>query len=214
MSQQPDAFEEALLRGVQQGDEDAWRELIASYEGRLLAYVGQRLHDRGAAEDVVQETFLGFLISLPNYDPARDLENYLFRIAANKVTDYLRRQGRRPVVPLPSPSGDSQAPEPTGRQRAPSSLMYSRERRHLEEQALVLALRALVDRWQQRGEWTKLQCIELLMVCGLPNKDAATQLNLSEQDVANMKADFLQRLRKHVRGQGLPEDLLPPGETP
>lgn len=214
MSQGHDPFAAALVGRIQQGDEEAWRDLIAAYEGRLLAYVCQRLRDRAAAEDVVQETFLGFLTSLPHYDPARDLENYLFRIADHKLTDYLRRQGRRRVVPLPSPSGDSQAPEPTGPQRAPSSVMYSRERRDREERVLVLALRALVERWQQRGEWTKLKCIELLMVRGLPNKQAAMQLNLSEQDVANIKADFLQRLRKHVRGQGLPEDLLPPSETP
>ena len=45
----------------------------------------------------MQETFVGFLTSLPNYDPARPLEGYLFSIAAHKLTDVMRRQGRRPL---------------------------------------------------------------------------------------------------------------------
>jgi RNA polymerase sigma-70 factor (ECF subfamily) len=214
MSARCDPFEEALLRRVRQRDEDAWRELIALYEGRLLEYVRQRLHDRAAAEDVVQETFVGLLTSLPHYDPARGLENYLFAIASHKSIDYLRRCGRRPTVPLLQASDDSSASEPPGSQRAASSLACSRERRDLEERALVPALRAQLEEWRQRGEWTKLKCLELLLVCGLPNKDVAAQLNLSEQEVANLKSSFLQRLRKQVGRQVPAENLLVPWETP
>ena len=56
--------------------------------------------DRAAAEDVVQETFVGFSTSLPNYDCRQPLEGYLFSIAAHKLTDLLRRQRRRPTIPL------------------------------------------------------------------------------------------------------------------
>ena len=48
----------------------------------------------------MQETFIGFLTSLPNFDERRPLEGYLFSIAAHKLTDYLRREGRRPTLPL------------------------------------------------------------------------------------------------------------------
>ena len=65
--------------------------------GRLLAFVDSRLRDRAASEDVVQETFVGFLTSLPHYDEKRDMEAYLFSIAAHKLTDHLRKQGRRPI---------------------------------------------------------------------------------------------------------------------
>ena len=52
-------------------------------------------------------------------------------------------------------------------------------------------------------------CVELLMVRGWANKDVATELDLSEQQVANYKFDFLARLRNHVRQQGLSEDVFP-----
>ena len=85
-----------LVRQVRAGDAEAWRQLIERFEGRLLAFVDSRLRDRAASEDVVQETFIGFLTSLPHYDEKRDMEAYLFSIAAHKLTDHLRKQGRRP----------------------------------------------------------------------------------------------------------------------
>ena len=92
---------DALLIGrVREGNAEAWTELIARYEGRLLAYVEGRTRNRAAAEDLVQETFIGFLTSLPNFDGRRPLEGYLFSIAAHKLTDHLRREGRRPTLPL------------------------------------------------------------------------------------------------------------------
>ena len=51
--------------------------------------------------------------------------------------------------------------------------------------------------------------MELLQVRGFPNKEVATKLGLSEQQVANYKFDFLARLRKTVRSQGLNQDVFP-----
>ena len=90
-----------LIQQIRRGDAGTWDRLIERYEGRLLAFVERRLHDRSAAEDVVQETFVGFLNSLPNYDETRDLQTYLFTIAAHKLTDHLRRLGRHPLQNLP-----------------------------------------------------------------------------------------------------------------
>ena len=91
-----------LVDRIRAGHPEAWNELIGRFEGRLLAYVETRLRGRSASEDVVQETFIGFLTSLPHYDARRSLESYLFSIAAHKLTDYLRREGRRPAIPLSS----------------------------------------------------------------------------------------------------------------
>ena len=88
--------EAALVEQIRAGNEAAWNQLIAQFEGRLLAFVESRLRRRDVAEDVVQETLIGFLTSLPNYDPARSLESYLFSIAAHKLTDHFgARDGDR-----------------------------------------------------------------------------------------------------------------------
>jgi RNA polymerase sigma-70 factor (ECF subfamily) len=201
--------EKSLIDRIRKGESDAWGDLIARYEGRLLAFVEGRVGRRAAAEDIVQETFVGFLTSLPNYDGKRPLESYLFSICAYKLTDHLRREGRRPAIPF-SVRDDSQTPwEAASTDRAPSSIARSGERRVLEEKSLVEALQYQVDRLRDRGDWLKLQCLELLFVGGWANKDVATELGLSEQQVANFKSDFLASLRKQIRKQGLSSDVFP-----
>src|SRR5437588_4682348 len=95
-----------LILEIRRGDPRAWENLIARYEGRLLAFVERRLHDRAASEDVVQETFIGFLNSLPHFDDRRELQTYLFTIASHKLTDHLRRVGRHPVHAASEGAGD------------------------------------------------------------------------------------------------------------
>jgi DNA-directed RNA polymerase specialized sigma24 family protein len=87
-----------LIARIRAGEQEAWAECIARFEGRLLAFVDSRLRDKAASEDVVQETFLGFLVGLPNYDDTTPPETFLFSIAAHKLTDVLRRKGRRPTA--------------------------------------------------------------------------------------------------------------------
>ena len=78
----------------------------------------------------------------------------------------------------------------------------------LEEKAIIDALEQQVSRWKQRGDWTKLQCIELLFVRGWANKDVAVELGITEQQVANFKFDFLARMRSIIRKQGLSEEVF------
>ena len=198
-----------LVERIRRGESDAWNDLIDRYEGRLLAFVESRLGRRGPSEDIVQESFLGFLNSLPNYDGRRPLESYLFSICAYKLTDHLRREGRRPAVPLSSASDSSGNWQVSDSARHASSIARSGERKSLEEKAIHEALGEQIDRWREKAEWTKLMCAELLFVRGWANKDAAELLQISEQQVANYKFDFIARLRTLIKRQDLSEDVFP-----
>ena len=202
-------YDGLLVERIRAADQDAWRELISRFDGRLLAFVDSRLRNRQASEDVVQESFVGFLTSLPHFDGSRSLESYLFSIAAHKLTDHMRREGRRPTVPLAPSGADQQRWDLPGSARAASSIMRSGERRGLEDTALARAVAEQIERFGERGDWQKLQCIELLFVRGLPNKEVAGRLKISEQTVANYKFDFLAKLRAAVRKQGLSQDVFP-----
>lgn len=199
-----------LVDRIRSGDKDAWSDLIARYEGRLLAFAESRLGRGQAGEDIVQETFVGFLNSLPNYDGDRPLEGYLFSICAHKMTDYLRREGRRPAIPFSGTGDNDDSPwQIPGSARGASSIVRGTERRELEESALAAALRSQIESWRTKGEWTKVKCAELLFVGGIANKDVAAKLELSEQQVANYKFDFLARLRAAIRKQSLSSDVFP-----
>lgn len=185
-----------LIARIRTGDQSAWGECIAQYEGRLLAFVDSRLRSRATSEDVVQETFLGFLISLPNYDQRTKLETYLFSIAAHKLTDVLRREGRRPTVPLMPGDSTGGRYEPQGKARVASSMMRSRERKGGEEEVIAQCMAGLIEQWKARGESERLQCIELLFVLGWPNKNAAKRLDITEQAVANHKHFVVAKLKE------------------
>lgn len=203
--------DQLLIQRIRSGDSDAWNDLIARFEGRLLAFVESRIGHRASAEDVVQETFIGFLTSLPNFDERRSLESWLFSISAHKLTDYLRKKGRRPALPLSfGSSGDSDSQwEPSSGARAASSIMRSGERRGIEEAALAEAIQNIVDRWRKRGDILKIMVVELLFVRGWSNKDVAKRLDTSEQTVANYKFEFLAKIRAALRDMQLSEDVFP-----
>jgi RNA polymerase sigma-70 factor, ECF subfamily len=195
--------ETLLIRQVRAGDAVAWRQLIERYEGRLIAFVDSRLRDRAASEDVVQETFVGFLTSLPHYDERRDMEAYLFSIAAHKLTDHLRKQGRRPIDQFGSDDRGRPLDEVPGGARAASSLARSDERRVAEERLLAESLGALVREWLAKADFTRLRCLELLIVKGWANKDVAKYLDLTEQAVASYKFQTTGRLKEMARRAGM-----------
>lgn len=197
-----------LLLRIRRHDAEAWETLIARYQGRLLAFATSRLQDATAAEDVVQETFLGFLTSLPNYAEDRTpLEAFLFSIASHKLTDALRRRQIRPrLLGGTTASPTELPPEPASRARKVSSLARSRERYQLAERVLGQTLTQLVQTWISRAEFERLKCAELLFAVGLPNQEVAAKLGLSEQSVANHKSFILQKLKTAAATARLRED--------
>lgn len=202
-----------IVNRIREGDTRAWEDLIRAYEGRLLAFAESRVGNRAASEDIVQDTFIGFLTSLPNFDGGRPLESYLFSICAYKLTDHLRREGRRPTLRLENLRGgdseDAPAMQMPGTARPASSIARSVERKRLEETAVQQAVAEQVERWKARGDLTKLMCLELIFVRGIGNKQVAEELELTEQQVANFKSDFQIRLRSIIRRQALSEEVFP-----
>jgi RNA polymerase sigma-70 factor (ECF subfamily) len=198
-----------LVQQIRRGDSRSWSTLIARYEGRLLAFVDRRLHDRAASEDVVQETFIGFLNSLPNYDEERELQTYLFTIASHKLTDHLRRMGRHPVHLVSSDSDSNVLSNEQDRHPAASSLARSQERRDLENEAVTRALRQLLRHWQQKADYLRLKVLELLLVKGWANRDVAAFLGISEQQVANYRFAAVKKLSEFIRDAGLPPEVFP-----
>ena len=197
-----------LLDLIQGGAETAWQQFIDRYEGRVLAYVNSRLANRSLSEDIVQDTFIGFLTSLPNYDGTTPVEYFLFSIASHKLTDELRRQGRRPTVPLLIGASDGTPRELHGPARRASSLMGRREDQTAEQTVIAGSLQRLIHNWIENGENERLECAELLFVLGWPNKDVANRLSISEKAVANHKHFIVSRLKKDATAVGVTSPAL------
>lgn len=198
----------SLLLGVRRGDSAAWEQLIARYEGRLLAFAQSRLRDPVAAEDVVQEAFLGFLTALPHYNDSTPLESFLFAITAHKLTDALRKKGQRPIISLAAQGESKTGIEPPARDRKASSMARSRDQKSAEQQVIIDCLRRLIQSWYSRGEFERLECVELLLVLGWSNKDVAQRMGLSEQTVANHKSFALGKLKEAAQHRGLDGNVI------
>ncbi len=204
----PSESDRLLVQQIRQGDPRAWDALIARYEGRLLAFVQRRLHDRPASEDVVQETFVGFLNSLPNFDDRRELQTYLFTIASHKLTDHLRRAGRHPLRSL-SEGGADLVNQQLDQNPTASSCARKEERLELEGEALARGMGQLLRGLLEREDYVRLKVLELLWVKGWANRDVAASLGVSEQQVANYRFAAVKKLTEQIRDAGLSPDVFP-----
>ena len=62
-----------LMLRVQDGDQDAFGELILNYQDRVIGICTHMLNDREAAEDIAQEVFLRVYRSKDRYEPKAKL---------------------------------------------------------------------------------------------------------------------------------------------
>ncbi len=88
----------ALVRRIMGGDEDAFRALVERYQKRLYWLAYDILLDGEEARDAVQEAFIRVHAALDRYDPQRDFQNWIYRIARNLAIDSLRRRRRRATL--------------------------------------------------------------------------------------------------------------------
>jgi RNA polymerase sigma-70 factor (ECF subfamily) len=189
--------------------EAAWTELVERYSGRVRAYIRRRLMDSALTDDAVQETFIGFTTSLPNYDDKKDLQTWLFSIASYKVIDQLRKKGRQPFLADSDGPEDPLAQANDDRQRRASSLYRSKEQRNQETEALTRVLRQYLGELQVAKDYPRLQVLELLFVKGWKNQRVAAVLGVPDQTVANYKFQAVKRLAAAVKAAKVPDDAFP-----
>lgn len=194
---QTDDADHFLIEAVRRGDQRSWRQLIDRYQGRLLAFARSRLRGVGEAEDVLQETFMGFVASLRHFDEARSLETYLFAILRYKIGEALTRKQRHPEY-LEGFDIDNDTPplaEPSISE-TPSQIAVRHEHSLAQAEVLARILRRLFEELRDRGKLEDLQVIESLFYVGLRNKEAAERLGRDEKAVAGVKFRALGRLRE------------------
>lgn len=118
-------YEARLLQQVAAGDRGApLEELYDRYERRIWALGLRRLRDRGAAEDLVQESFVRLWRAAPRFDPERGTVGaLLMTIATRTAIDLGRRKaGETTVVSL-----DTDVAEPVGGTEAEERLLLRDE---------------------------------------------------------------------------------------
>jgi RNA polymerase sigma-70 factor (ECF subfamily) len=80
------------VNAVLQGDQDAYAELVYTYQHAVYNLCYRMLGERGEAEDAAQEAFLRAYLNLSRYDPTRSFKTWILSIASNYCIDRLRRR--------------------------------------------------------------------------------------------------------------------------
>jgi RNA polymerase sigma-70 factor (ECF subfamily) len=86
--------ETELVISAQQGDRNAFSELVRLHARGVFNVVYRMCGDSFIAEDAAQETFLRAWQNLRSFRPQTPLRNWLYRIAFNAGMDMLRKEKR------------------------------------------------------------------------------------------------------------------------
>ena len=74
------------------GNQDAFAELVNTYQNAVYNLCFRMLSERTEAEDATQEAFLRAYLNLERYDPARSFKTWVLSIASNHCIDRLRKR--------------------------------------------------------------------------------------------------------------------------
>ena len=91
--------ETALIRAAQQGDQDAFEQLVRAYDQSVLRLAMNLLRSQEDARDVYQEAFLRVYRNLNNFRFDCSFHTWLYRIVTNLCLDQLRKRKVRKEEP-------------------------------------------------------------------------------------------------------------------
>ncbi len=89
-----------LIVQIQDGDEEACEILYKRYEEGLRRYLLRLVHEKAAAEDLLQETFLRLWTRAHQWKDTGTVKAWLYGIARNLAFNHLDKVRRRRQEPL------------------------------------------------------------------------------------------------------------------
>jgi RNA polymerase sigma-70 factor, ECF subfamily len=187
--------ERALLKRLRAGDEEAFDALVARHDPALRRVARTFVRTSSAADDVVQETWLGVIHGLDGFEGRSSLRTWIFSILANRARTRAARDARS--VPFSAiEDEDRPAVEPAafsadGRwTSAPPRLDFDPETQLLSSE-LRERLLGIVEELPP----AQRSVITLRDLLGIPAEDVCVLLELSE---GNQRV-LLHRARSRVR---------------
>jgi RNA polymerase sigma-70 factor (ECF subfamily) len=197
-----DGNEPRLVAALRRRDEAAFVALVRRYNGLMLRVSGAQLNDRAAAEEVVQETWLGVIKGIDSFEGRCSLRTWIFRILTYQTSDRLARDGRQ--VPFSAlASAEAAAPDTSvdpskfhPRDRAPRPYFWESDPREWPA-AAVLAdeVRAVIGAAVQGLPDSQRIVVSLRDLEGWAATEVCEALQISE---GNQRV-LLHRARSRVR---------------
>jgi RNA polymerase sigma factor (sigma-70 family) len=154
-----------------------WRGLDQRYRTPLRTYFQRRVMDRTEAEDLTQEVFIR-LAKRPDQHNGETIDAYVFKIAANVLTDWSRyRTSRRATAHRPITDESELVATPQGlvEDRDPERVLAGKD-----------ALKGIEEGLAELGERTR----EIFLLSRMEN--------VHHQVIANLHGISISAVEKHV----------------
>lgn len=103
------SLNETLARAAQ-GHQEAWRDIVTAYSGRVYGLIVKQCRDQDLAAEITQATFVQIVQKLGDYREQGRFEPWLFRIAMNRLRDEMRRR-KRQATPTDMGPGTDETPK-------------------------------------------------------------------------------------------------------
>ncbi|WP_217560558.1 RNA polymerase sigma factor [Paenibacillus sp. GbtcB18] len=87
-----------LIEQILQGNKQAFGQIIDRYKARVFALLQRMLGNSPDVQDIAQEVFIKAYNHLRDYKPEHSFSAWLYRIAANRCIDELRKRKRTPLM--------------------------------------------------------------------------------------------------------------------
>ncbi|MBI5104379.1 MAG: sigma-70 family RNA polymerase sigma factor [Solirubrobacterales bacterium] len=186
-----------LVERAREGDEDAFAQLVRRHGPSLLRVARAYVPTQAAAEDAVQETWLGVLRGLERFEGRSSFRTWLFRILVNRAKTRGVRESRSvPFAAVGSGDADEPAVDPS-RFTADGAWTSLPPRWDLDPEAVARShdLRRIVDEAIAKLPENQRVVITLRDLEGVDSETVRNVLDVSE---TNQRV-LLHRARAKVR---------------
>lgn len=128
-----------LIHAALNGDQQAYKEIVNRFYGKIFALVLRMVKNRQEAEDLTQETFIKAFNSLATFNSEYAFSTWLYKIAANTCIDHFRKK-RLLTFPLDNPitmqDSEMQREYPDQQEPEPDNRLINKERTTMIEDAI------------------------------------------------------------------------------
>lgn len=175
-----DTRQRLLWELARSGHTRGFRQLYRELSGPVMRYLMSRLRSSAEAEDVASEVFHKVVTSLDSYDPKRgSVQGWVITLARNTLIDHLRRA--RPTEPI----DNIENVLADGATDALMELIAQEEARFAH---------GILQRYPAEVR----EMFSMHFAHGLPYRDIATTMGLSESAVKQRFARTLRELRQEL----------------
>ncbi|MDH5506309.1 MAG: sigma-70 family RNA polymerase sigma factor [Anaerolineae bacterium] len=176
------ADERELVVRAQQGERQAFSDLVSTYRQGVIRVVYNICGDGYQAEDIAQEAFIRAWQKLPGYRPKASFRSWLYRIATNAALDAQRKA--KPTIDLDT----VQVADPS---KGLEAGLVHRQRAERIQQA-ILALPAASRSVLVLREYENLSYQEISDTLEIPVGTVMSRLNYARSKMRESLADMLE----------------------